>query len=235
MKRFLPINWIALGVLVVTSPVVYADISPIAVYDTGAAAGGLLTGGTADPYYTVVSSPASVNSVLPTVVDYPGAFAFPYWAADGPNSQWISLIPGNTAAGGGLYTEPDGVYVYETTFILPADFVSATLSGIWGSDNEGIGVSLNGPSLVPLNPNPGNFGVWPGGAATFSFDSGFVKGLNTLDFTLQNDVQATGNPEGLRVELGGSFVTPVPDPGFYAVLALGLAALAVVGRFRRIA
>jgi len=33
--------------------------------------------------------------------------------------------------------------------------------------------------------------------------SGFQSGINTLDFIVTNDVQATSNPTGLRVALSG--------------------------------
>ena len=74
------------------------------------------------------------------------------WAPDSLTSEWISLTPGNTLSGGNLYSEPAGTYVYETSFVLPKDFTSAQLSGIWSIDNLGSAVTLNG--------NPGS-GVAP--------------------------------------------------------------------------
>jgi hypothetical protein len=43
-----------------------------------------------------------------------------------------------------------------------------------------------------------------------------------LDFTVYNIPQDIGNPEGLRVEVSGTYV---PEPGFYGVLALGMIGL----------
>src|ERR1700689_3674011 len=97
------------------------------VHSTGSNATGV------DPDYTVIVSPGpgcqdsgagcGPNNIdtnpLATVVDDPGVFPFGYWApSDTATSQWISVFPGNTQAGGGTYSEPAGVYVYPTSFYL---------------------------------------------------------------------------------------------------------------------
>jgi hypothetical protein len=115
------------------------------------------------------------------------------------------------------------------------------LNGFWGSDNEGNGISLNGSAAVFPNSDSGNFLSFPSPAGSFSFSSGFVVGVNTLDFYLTNDPFAFGNPEGLRVEFtSATFSTndvppPVvtPEPYFFGMLAFGLTCLAYVARQHR--
>ena len=199
--------------------------------------------------YTLVSVPGATGACTPTpdidcgsvtapanpstVVNISGLFplvnASWAWAPDSLTSEWISLTPGNTLSGGNLYSEPAGTYVYETSFVLPKDFTSAQLSGIWSTDNLGSAVTLNGnpgSGVAPTGDNP-----FPTGSFSFT-NSDFVVGTNHLDFTVYNIPQDIGNPEGLRVEVTGTYV---PEPGFYGVLALGLTGLVAALRRHRVA
>mgnify|MGYP003502844548 CR=1 FL=1 len=81
-------------------------------------------------------------------------------------------------------------------------------------DNLGIDVLINGTSTGHALPNFG----WPS-LHGFAIDSGFIAGINTLDFVLQNQ----GGPTGLRVEMSGTAF--VPEPTSMALMALVGAAL----------
>ena len=75
---------------------------------------------------------------------------------------------------------------------------------------------------------------------SFSSNSGFVSGLNTLAFLVANASFATfaehpRNPTGLRVEfvLSNVNVAAIPEPEIYAMLAAGLGLMGFVARRRR--
>jgi hypothetical protein len=160
-----------------------------------------------------------------------GVFPFPYWWADNTsplsNSKWIGANLPPSDVSGGLYSQPQGYYDYQTTFTTSSFPGTKTLTGIWASDNEGIAIFLNGDAT-----NQG--GNLPSGSMNFSgppFSPFTISGLAanttyTLGFVVLNDFgQVTGNPSGFRAEF-------TPEPGFYGVLSLGLAGLALV-KFRR--
>jgi hypothetical protein len=65
---------------------------------------------------------------------------------------------------------------------------------------------------------------------SFAANSGFVAGVNKLDFVVSNWAQNGGNPTGLRVEFAASSVAAVPEPETYAMLLGGLALLGVTAR-----
>jgi PEP-CTERM motif len=184
---------------------------PITLFNTGVdGAGALLVGGngTVDPHYNVVSGPTGVGSA---VTYYNGAYP-----ADGPNSRWISAL---SQAG-------SGTYVFETTFTIGAglDPSTASITGSFAADNHVTLTKINGSTVAGATTNTyGSF-------TAFSIGSGFVSGLNLLDFTVVDD----GSPMAFRVDglsgsvkqLGGTG-PGVPEPASALLLAGGLAFLTV--------
>jgi hypothetical protein len=150
----------------------------------------------ADPHYVWIpnspgSAPASVFAATAA-----GGFPIPPWLPDNRTSGWISqnqmtIIPGGTS------------FVYQTRFDLTGfNAASARITGRWSADNRGQSIILNGTAVTAAAPS--SFDGW----ASFNINSGFVSGMNTLQFVIFNDPDVTQpqlqNPGGVRVELAGS-------------------------------
>lgn len=191
-----------------------AAVGSISVYNTGVGISGLLGNNVADPHYSLVSAPAPYTSAM--TGDGANDWA---WLPDGPNSRWIGVTPWLAE------WVPVGTYVYRTTFNLTGfDPSTASLQLSLASDNA-CRVLLNGADT----------GIITGSEAFTAFSeliitNGFVAGLNTLDFAVDNASTPgapTHNPTGLRVELSG-YATVVPEPGVMSMA--GIAALVLVAR-----
>jgi hypothetical protein len=166
-----------------------------------------------DGNYTVISSP--LGPFTPVAVD-DTVYPFPaFWVANNsPNSRWI----GTSAQ---FSDGPNGNYLYRTTFNLPANATSATISGLWGTDDPGLDILINGNSTGQLSAGFSSL-------VPFSVTSGFNVGLNTLDFLVAN---VGGGPTGLRVDkIAGNYL--VPEPASLA-MAIGCSSVWVLGRRRR--
>ncbi len=187
-----------------------APAAPIpGLFNTGVAADGSLlpaSGGATtvvDPHYKVIESadpafPASPEAPADTVTLLPG-FPVGPWIAEGPLSKWISL---NRTSGNVL----EGNYTFRTTFDLTGfDPAKARIEGKWSVDNTGVDIVLNGDSLGIVN------GAGFGGFSDFMIESGFVEGVNTLDFVVNNAAPDV-NPAGLRVEMNGTVELPDEPP-----------------------
>jgi hypothetical protein len=82
-------------------------------------------------------------------------------------------------------------------------------------DNSGTALLLNGSSTGNTAPPSGNgFSQ----LTPFSISSGFVSGINTLDFIVENNWPGP-TPSGLQVEMTGT--AAVPEPATLAILAIG--------------
>jgi hypothetical protein len=171
------------------------------LYATGLSdAGTLLEPGAQDPHWELTGSPdASYPGPVTRVVE--DGFPIPPWLANSQESRWIG--PRSDAGAGGAA----GDYTYTTRFSL-ADFdpSTAVLTGRWSSDNSGVDILLNGVSQGLAND--GNFG---GFSPQFEIRSGFVDGLNTLAFVV-NNAGDSANPTGFRAELN-LLAEPAADPG----------------------
>jgi len=177
------------------------------LYNTGVDANGVpLTTGTADPNYSLTFVPSG-NSTA-TAITSAGGFPIGPWIADDTLSDWIK--PNNGGLGQGYAdTDPVGLYIFTTTFSLTGlNPATASITGQWATDNDGIEILLNN-NPVSFVGAP-NLGSW---SSSFAVSSGFVSGLNTLTFEVDNvDNGLTyGNPTGLRVEMSGT-ASAVPEP-----------------------
>jgi hypothetical protein len=196
-----------------------ANAASIGIFNTGVDGTGtpLADGTVGDPHYVLTSVPSLTTDIL--VRTSVGGFPIGPWLGDDGISAWIG--PNNDTSLNG----PTGLYDYQTTFDLTGlDPLSAFLTGQWAADNEGVDILINGVSTANT---AGGFTAW----SPFTISSGFVSGVNTLDFLVNND----GGPTGLRVELSGTAdsLSGVPEPASFMMIGLGLVGLGVrAGRVR---
>jgi hypothetical protein len=210
MTRFLSIVALTLGISALLNPQ-SGSAAVISVFGTGLSAGGTpLPGGSADPHYTVVETGTAAR-----VLTSP----HPLYVPNSSTSLWIwenaTGFPINVTR------------TFRTTFDLTGlDPSSAVLNGLWGVDNIGF-VYLNGVYTGVSLPvfTTGNFtSLHP-----YTITSGFVPGINTLDFVVTD----FGVVSAFRTDLSGTAdpLVTVPEPGMMAVWSV-LAAMAWVARGR---
>jgi hypothetical protein len=151
------------------------------------------SGGQVDPHYKLIVSPDPFFPGPDALVMHNGAFPLAgNYFTNGLFSSWISprtnSTPGNS----------NGFYIYRTSFIIDTiDSTHAQITGRWASDNEGIGILLNGVPTGISNMISGAFTTF----YPFTITNGFLAGSNIIDFVISNG-PATG-PTGLRVEMKG--------------------------------
>lgn len=193
--------------LALAAPMIAASITSL--YNTGVNdTGTVLSNGAVDTHYALIQVPSGSTTTVAMTSGWP--VGNPYLGASSV-SAWVGPNNGRN--------DPAGYYVYRTTFDLTGfDYTTALITGRWATDNPGTKISLNN---TDLSITSGSFTTW----SNFSISSGFVSGLNTLDFWVNNGQQSSGNPTALRVEMTGTATEQVPDAGS----SLGLLALALAG------
>jgi hypothetical protein len=163
------------------------------LFNTGVGANrAVLPNGTADPHYFITVN-LDGDPMAPLVED---TTLFPIVA--GP---WLGVNTESAWVGPRVFTEgaASGVYTYTiTTDLTDRDLSTVFIEGLWASDNEGLGIAVNGVDTGISQD--GNFAVWH----AFRLDSAnspWQDGVNIIDFKINNtDVGYTG----LRVQITSS-------------------------------
>ncbi len=140
--------------------------------------------------------------------------------------DWISnRADGSNACCTGTWT----FFVFRQTLDLSGyDPATANLQFQWAADDSGQGFAERG-SWTPkfsLNGGPLVAGVWPGDVSysfgdTTTVSSGFVSGLNTIDFY----VEGNGVSDGMAFRPVSFTATAVPEPSTIGLLLAGLGGL----------
>jgi hypothetical protein len=144
-----------------------------------------------------------------------GGFPIPPYIGDDSLFAWIGPFNDTQIDG------PGGRYDYQTTFDLTGlDPMTALLTGQWAADDQGLDILING---VSTGSTSAGFSAW----SSFSISSGFVAGVNTLDFLVNNG----SGPTGLRVEVSGTAdASGTPEPASMMLMCAGLTGLWLVRR-----
>lgn len=188
------------------------------LFNTGVDAGGtvLPNNTVGDPHYQLTSVPG--GSTTAVLVRTSPASPIPPYIGDNTLSRWIG--PNNA----GDLSSPPGNYTYATTFDLTGfNPLTAIINGGWSSDNDGVAIKLNGTTVS----GPTSFTQFSLGFAPFSITSGFIAGVNTLEFIVHNGGSEPGNndgganPSALRVEIASYSATAVPEASSFLVVGLG--------------
>ena len=173
----------------------------LTLYNTGFGAMGTIAPHDADPNWQLIKS-ADPSTPGPSVY-VTGQVGL---GDASPLSTWIGPKTGN-------YTSASGVYTYRYNIDLTGyDPATVKLTGRWAADDIGNDIIVNGVSTKQTSTTIFTF-------ADFSISSGFIQGMNTIDFVTRN---VPNNPSytGFRVEWTSgvackSVTTPPPgsDPG----------------------
>lgn len=169
------------------------------LYNTGVTdTGVLLATGDSELHYAVTGPIGTSQVIVPN-----GA-----WVTD-TAAKWIGPVNGTANA-------PVGSYSYTLSFDLSQfDVNTVVIDGLWASDND---------SMILLNGNATGFSddsLAFQDLESFTLTSGFVSGLNTLTFQVNNPGGPSPNPTGLLVTgLSGNGLL-IPEPGSMLLLSSG--------------
>ncbi|HEX5344229.1 MAG TPA: PEPxxWA-CTERM sorting domain-containing protein [Duganella sp.] len=203
--------------LIVAAMLATAVATAHAATITGLKNTGLGASGAIDSNYSL----SSAVSTTP-VITYDSQWPIGPWIANDSTSKWITPT---SSQGESFDPWSNGTYTYTLTFDLSGyNAATAMFSGRLAADNS-VQVKLNNSVIGSAT----GFTGW----TSFGASSGFVSGVNTLDFVVSNWAQNGGNPTGLRVEFGASSIAAVPEPATYAMLLGGLVMVGAVVRRRK--
>jgi hypothetical protein len=127
-------------------------------------------------------------------------------------SQWIGSETG--------FPDPAGFGTFDyTVHFTLAEAGIHILSGLWGADNQGLDILINGVStgISLLTVNTNNFTSLHAFTTTAALSSLFQMGDNTLTFRIEND----GGPGGFRAANLTVATTPIPPAILLFMTALG--------------
>ena len=131
---------------------------------------------------------------------------------------WTGYIANNSSSLW-IWQQADGLAgnntrTFRTTFDLTGfDPNTASITGQWAADDYLDAININGVSIgaIPSNPPSTNYSSF----TSFTINSGFIAGLNTLDFVVR-DVAGTA---AFRVNSLSGTAQPVPEPS--TILGIG--------------
>ncbi len=212
LVNYLSVTGLSAGIALFAIPSNAQNVSIPDLFPTGVDDFGVLLGdGIADPNYNILETTSS--GIVVNQANIPSV-----WFPNNSNSRWIW----ETATG-----QPTGVTrTFRTTFDLTGfDPNTASISGEWAVDNQGLDILINGISTGQTSSGFRNLD-------SFSINEGFVSGLNTLDFIARD----FGVISGFRVDsISGNaeLITepePVPEPSSLLGLVVGLLGTASLKR-----
>ena len=168
LVKFLSLTGLSAGIALLALPsnaAIISDLFPTGVDSSGTPLGD----GVSDPHYFILETTSSGVVINENKIH-------DAWVSHSSNSNWIW----QEATG-----EPAGVTrTFRTTFDLTGlDPNTASISGKWAVDNRGSDILVNGISTGQTTGQT-NFGYTE--LTTFNINSGFVDGLNTLDFVARD-------------------------------------------------
>ena len=199
------------------------------LFNTGVdASGNPLAIGSVDPHYQLVSFPAgsgfNSNTFVADTTQSPINGA---WVNPGATARWIGPTTNVVNMPSATTT---GEYIYQTTFDLTGfDPSSALINGQWTVDDTSLGIVLNGTDMGNTINGSGAFTS----LKSFTLNSGFIAGINTLRFKVTNAVVPDlTNPSGLVVIMNGT-ANVVPEPASIISIAAGISLVLLRKRLRR--
>ena len=211
----------------------HAGTVSIPLRSTGfSSSGTLLSGGSLDGNWTIVSDPTGSVTTPATPYVTKGctlfviclSFPFTAWTGDTLQSAWIS--PRATESG---LSDPAGLYVYQETFNLTdIDLSSVVITGKWTADNYGYIVINGTPVTLGSSGNIANAAGQFRNFTNFTLNSSnatFLSGVNTIQFDVFNTTTGSPNITGLDVDFISATAVQAPEPTMLAGIGLGALAL----------
>ena len=174
LVKFLSLTGLSAGIALLALPSNAAIISYL--FPTGVDSSGAPLGdGVSDPNYYILETESS--GVVMNENNIPAS-----WVSHSSNSNWIwEKATGKPA---------DVTRTFRTTFDLTGlDPNTASISGKWAVDNQGLDILVNG---ISTGQTTGQTNLGFEELTTFNINSGFVDGLNTLDFVARDVGRTSG-------------------------------------------